>query len=585
MIRRKPRRAELTAWQKHALSDLRSISVQQPDDLRLIGELIRDSEGNVGIILQLQTSELSSRDTGLRLQRQEQFVLWIPPSPLHPPRVEVEHLRFAGYPHVLQGYRLCIYLDPSREWDPVGGGIRSCLNRLWSWLSDAISDRFDASTAMYHAVGGVLHWSPGTPTLVIREPGPFKKMQVGYLIPRSEYRLDLTYDPRRIQSGMRLPVITVETALPFGAGDTLAEVLKRLDDPFLGSPAGYTPRHIPQSPAVLTALAASAAKNPRDMPQYLVLAVPHPAGGPPHLLGARIPASAANVLRRLAKQHASMIRIDPAAVSPDLQIEWCRVSDERPAVTTRRDDSRPVNSFQGKRVHIWGCGGIGSWIAEFVTRAGAAHITLCDPGAVTGGLLVRQNYVETDVGKTKVAALGQRLRAISDDVVIDVADDTLPMHADKVVMSVDVVIDATVSVAVGQRLELLAALSGRTATLAQVATDTRTGTLGILTVSGPGYGEGPLSIDKQTGESVLANQNLELYHALWRNVLDGDELVPTRGCSVPTFHGSSADLAAVAATLVTFLGMHLSIPASGTHLIALPHAGGGPHHHFIAHTT
>lgn len=584
MIKRKPGRAELTVWQKLTLSELRSIAEQQPDELRLIGETTRDAEGNVSIKLQLETSELSSREVGLQLHEQEQFVLRIPPLPLHPPQVDVEHLRFAGYPHVLQGHRLCIYLDPSREWDPADGGIRSCLNRLWSWLSDAADGRFDASTAMYHAVGGVLHWSPGTPTLVIRETGLSKTMQVGYLISRTEHRLDLTYDPQRSQSSMRLPVITVQAALPFGAGDTLAEVLQRLDDPFLDRLAGHMSQHIPQSPAVLTALAASAAKNSHDMPQYLVLAVPHPAGGPPHLLGARIPGPAANALRRAAKQHGSMIRIDRTAVSPNLQIEWCRVSDERPAVTTRRDDGRPVNSLQGRHVHIWGCGGIGSWIAEFVTRAGAGHITLCDPGIVTGGLLVRQNYVEADVGETKAAGLARRLRAIRDDVIVDIADGILPKHADKVVMSADVIIDATVSVALGQYVEVLAAIPGRTATLAQVATDTRTGTLGILTVSGPRYVEGPLSIDRQTGEIVLANQGLELYHALWRNALDGDELTPTRGCSVPTFHGSSADLAAVAATLVTFLGMHLSTPTSGTHLIALPHARSGPHHHFVAHT-
>lgn len=584
MSKRKPSKVQLTAWQKQALSDLRSTAAQQPDELRLMGKPVHDEGSNVSIVLQLETGELSTSDTGLRLQEQEQFVLRIPPSPLHSPLVDVEHLRFAGHPHVLQGHRLCIYLDPSREWDPANGGIQSCLNRLWSWLSDAASGKFDASTAMYHAVGGVLHWSPGTPTIVIREPGPSKKMQVGYLIPRSNHRLDLTYDSQRNQ-GMRLPVITVAAALPFGAGGTLAELLKHLDDPFLDRFEGRAPRYAPQSPAVLTALAASAARNPHDCPQYLILAVPHPADGPPHLLGARIPVPAANALRRAVKQQGFALTIDAAAVHPDLQIEWCQVSDERLAVTTRRDDNRPVNSFQGKHVHIWGCGGIGSWIAEFVVRAGAARLTLCDPGIVTGGLLVRQNYVEANVGETKTVALAQRLRAISDDVVVDVADGMLPQDVVEIVTSVDVIIDATVSIAMSQSLELLAKIPDRTAVFAQVATDARTGTLGILTVSAPGHAEGPFSIDGQAGEFILADQRLELYHSLWRNVLDGDELVPTRGCSVPTFHGSSADLAAVAATLVTFLGMHLSTPASGTHVIALPHADSGPHHHFVAHSS
>ena len=87
---------------------------------------------------------------------------------------------------------------------------------------------------------------------------------------------------------------------------------------------------------------------------------------------------------------------------------------------------------------------------------------------------------------------------------------------------------------------------------------------------------------------MLADGGLELYHPLWQAAADGDELIPTRGCSVPTFHGSAADLAAVAATLVSLIGVHLQqaeAVTSGTHLIALPHAATGPRHHFLLTTT
>jgi hypothetical protein len=115
-----------------------------------------------------------------------------------------------------------------------------------------------------------------------------------------------------------------------------------------------------------------------------------------------------------------------------------------------------------------------------------------------------------------------------------------------------------------------------------VATDTRSGTLGTLTVSAPGDTDGPAVIDSRTGTKVIADPALELYQPLWQEPLDGDELTPTRGCSVPTFHGSAADLAAVAACLLNLLALHLTVPASGTHLVALPHAPGpGPHHEFI----
>lgn len=133
-----------------------------------------------------------------------------------------------------------------------------------------------------------------------------------------------------------------------------------------------------------------------------MLAVPHPAGGAHHLLGGRLPATTADALRRLAK-HGTAVNLDPAIINADIPIEWCNMSDERQEVTTRRDDNRPVNGFQGKTVHIWGCGSLGSWLAEFA-RAGASAIIVCDPGTVTGGLFVRQNYTEADIGQTKADA-------------------------------------------------------------------------------------------------------------------------------------------------------------------------------------
>jgi hypothetical protein len=80
--------------------------------------------------------------------------------------------------------------------------------------------------------------------------------------------------------------------------------------------------------------------------------------------------------------------------------------------------------------------------------------------------------------------------------------------------------------------------------------------------------------------------DLEVYHTLWATDPDSeDTLIPTRGCSVPTLHGSAADLAGVAAALVNVIGSHLNNPegatASGAHLVALPYAGSRPAHLFV----
>lgn len=568
-----------SSWQRQLLAELTAIASSR-SDLKII-DGARHGGGAAAVVrIQLDTSSIGHAPGGLDLLDHEEFVVTIPVSVLHPPTVEVEHLRFLGFPHVLQGTRPCIYLDPSREWHPEAG-ISGFLSRLWAWLVDAAAARFDASTALYHAVGGVLHQARGTPTIVAREDGPRRSPEIAWLVERSEHRLDLTYAEHA--GALRVPVYSLSTPLPLGAGASLGNLLTRLNDPYGERQSGLLPRAAPQAAGLLTVLAAAATRNPENTPQYFVLAIPHPVGGPAHLLGARISSQAADELRRVAARFGAAVAGDPARINPEVPIEWCTMSDERSAVTRRRDDDRPVNGFIGATVHVWGCGGLGSWIAEFVARAGASAITVCDPGTVTGGLLVRQNYVEEDVGATKATALAKRLVALRDDLSVTVADGYLPDPVSSC-LTADVVIDATVSNAVTHVLDALAAYPARGSLIAQVATDSRSGTLGILNLCAPGTPQLPSAIDKSTGEAVLADSTLELYHGLWQEPLDGQELIPTRGCSAPTFHGSAADLAAVAACLVTLLGSHLrhaeSAP-SGTHLIALAHADAGPHHHFV----
>jgi hypothetical protein len=335
---------------------------------------------------------------------------------------------------------------------------------------------------------------------------------------------------------------------------------------------------------VLTVLGASAIRKSDGSPQRIIVAVPHPTGGPPHLLAANIPADGADHIRALVRSNTGrspIIDIDPALVDPATPFEWWPISDEREAVTTRRDAARPVAGYMGKTVHVWGCGAIGSWVAEYVVRAGAKKVVICDPGTVSGGVLVRQNYVETDVGKSKVEALADRLRAISDTVEVATHDEAIPSRGD--LGKADLIVDATVSVAISRLLDDYARTSGDRPLLAHVATDARTGTLGILTVSTPPLQVGPLTIDQEAGKAVSNDGSLEAFHALWDATEHDDQIIPTRGCSTPTFHGSAADLAGVAASLTSILGAHLgrSDAVSGTHLISLPHGEAGPLRAFV----
>ncbi len=400
-------RTQFTGWQKTATRELRAVAAALPNDFELLGRPQPAGLGLVQARIRLRTDDLPRAPRGLPLLQREEFLLWIGPNQLLPPLVEVDHDRFLGYPHVLQGQQLCIYLDPAREWNPQRG-FASSIDRLYEWLADAAAARFNPHAALFHAVGGVLHRTPGTPTIVIRESGKPRKVQPAVLTVRSERRQDLHYG--RSHPGKHQTVVfQVEDPLPLGAGTRLHHLLARLETTITPKAFGM-PSSLPQATAFLTALAAAACRNPAGAPQTFILAIPHPSGGPPHLLAGRIPARTADELRRRVRSRRDpVININAQTLDTQTPVEWYAVSDERGSVTTRRDTTRPTNAYLGKTIQIWGCGGLGSWIAEFITRAGVKRLILCDPGTVTGGLLVRQNFTENDIGEAKAEALRQRL--------------------------------------------------------------------------------------------------------------------------------------------------------------------------------
>lgn len=583
---KKKRKPHPTAHQKAAVDDIRRIVAENPHSASVVGVERLTEDRSFRITLKLATAELSRQDGGLRLRDFETVeVVLLRGYPFLPPLAEVNHFRFAGHPHVLQGYRLCLYLDPQREWHPEQGMLRF-LNRLWRWFGDAAAGMYDPTQALYHPVGGVLHETPGTPVVVARQNfvAGSAPLSNAYLVRRSIARFDLAWDkPADGIDALTARLIKLRDPLYFAAGTTLQNLLLSVARPRLETAASRSLHHgWPPPNSMLTALARTAQRNAAGTPLYFVVAVPHTATGIHHLLTGRLPAAVADDLRDAVRAGGPLHVVEPSDLLRDPPIEWCAMSDERPQISTRRDANRPVSAFRGKRVHVWGCGGIGSWAAEFVARAGAAEISLCDNGRVTGGLLVRQNYAELHVGRNKAEALAERLREIRDDLVVT----TQPGHAlgqeTTPWQDADVLIDATVNTAVAYGLDVLLAGAKKKPVVAQMATDVRTGTLGIMSVVSPQHTPGLSEVDRKAGVEVLAEPSLERFHTFWQEPVAGDEVVPARGCSVPTFHGSSADLAAIGATLTTLLALHLGTEQSGTHLVALPHAEGtGPGRTFV----
>lgn len=71
------------------------------------------------------------------------------------------------------------------------------------------------------------------------------------------------------------------------------------------------------------------------------------------------------------------------------------------------------------KIHIVGCGSVGSTVAENLVRCGISNLTLWDFDKVEPHNIVNQMFRQKDVGKSKVEALADILKEINPDVELE----------------------------------------------------------------------------------------------------------------------------------------------------------------------
>ncbi|WP_420444066.1 ThiF family adenylyltransferase [Candidatus Poriferisodalis sp.] len=552
--------AGLTDAQLAAVGDVKEFT-KNSSQIRLIG--VGDWRGSAALKLEIETSDFPRHDTGLNAEPVERVTVHVAPSyPSTPPRASVEHLRWAGFPHVLQGSRLCIYLDPNIEWDPIRG-MQGFLLRLWEWFGDAIAGRFDAATALYQAVGGVLHRTPGAPTIVASLPMPAEitsgdlAHRIG-LHQRTENRIDIAAWVPPFEPDLLPGVLVVlPEYLPLGGGHLLSDLLT-------------TVRHqVDRKHRRVMEVSIRRALRSLGEDQFLhvVIAVPNPAHrhcAALHLIGWRL--GARDAARALPAARSAATTTSSREEPP---VEWTYVDDQRPDVTMRRDSDRPVALFSGSSVAVWGCGALGSWVAELLVRTGAQRVTLRDPGFVTRGLLVRQNYTEVDVGRPKAEALADRLKLLSDPCEVMAVSSYAQDGLEEDATSCDFIFDTSVNTSVNAAVHEAQRRGQLNVPIVQLATDNQTATLGILTITHGNPSITTFDLDEALQEKVADDSSLGPYRVLW-NRDDHPPFTPAVGCSVPTFHGSAADAMAVATIALNLASEALRRNVAGAYLFSLP---------------
>ena len=500
---------------------------------------------------------------GLRVRARERFLVVVPPTfPYERPSVFTPHRRFAGFAHVQWGRSLCLYAS-SADWRPQDG-MYGLIERLDTWIRDAALNRLDPDDAPLHppvtytTVDRLVVPTADTPRVM--EPAWFGFAELR----QRNHRTEITGWSQHPQGSLdnRAPAILLHKPLPFEYPESVNSLLKELE------------RHgVDYVPFVRT-FASLANRSGSGTPLLVVLGSPMrriEPGGPSlqHLAVWEISAADADKLRELdtvwdGEDPVSLNAAIKAVVEWSVlaKVGWCRVREMRPEVTRRRDHSSPMAWFRAKRVAIWGCGAVGTHVAESVVRAGATSIQLVDKGWVNPGILVRQGFEDADIGKPKVAALSDRLKRIDPDVTVEalIGDLIHRTGGGTPIPDVDLVIDCSASPAVRMTLEQrLRGIESRPP-IASMSIDSQAST-GMATLSKPGHSGGTLDVVRRLKLEACRNSRLaQPLDGFWPESTAEDPFHPEPGCSEPTFVGSNADLASLSARMVNAIARTLSEP-------------------------
>ena len=577
----------MTEGQVLALWQLREVEAADPGCIEI--ENVRDPTDTsplLWVTVSVRIGGIPRTEGGLPLRERETFYIAVPEEfPLQKPEVNVAHTRFAGKPHVQWSHHLCLF-QAATEWNP-SDGMFGLLDRLNYWLHKGALDQLDPEgeplhpPAVYTEVRLGKRFIPKTNTPVVEHDYWLGFARIVNRPNHVEITSWFDLDSPINADGPFAMALLFGSPMPW-------EYPKKVDELFRESERHGVPKEF-----LFKILKAGTALTAAGQPLYMILGAPMRgiAGGSrkQHLSIWAIEAKEVERIRLTIadaddsaqlgtlREEFERLLID---VMADMTISWCPVLEARPGVTVRRDEQSAASFFRDKSISIWGCGALGAPLAIHLCRAGVRRLILRDKGIVTPGILVRQPYFEDDVCVAKVEALKNQLLKIRPDIEVEAlqsnVESLLSKSGNSWNDSADIVIDATASDLVRRRLEIVWQSTSRTP-IASLMWD-RTAARLITAVVEPGFSGGTWDVLRKAKLATLRDAAFIGYaDAFFPSEMNERPFQPEPGCSEPTFIGSSADSAALAAIGLNTIAEHLlnvKLGAAISSLFSQPTASG-----------
>lgn len=571
----------MTDGQRLALRQLDAIAAAG-EGLEVLGEYDPDKEGRAILVeVSLDCGGFEHRAEGIRVRGRERFELLIASDfPWSAPSAFTPHKRWAGSPHVQWGNHLCTY-QTAAEWR-AEDGMFGFLERLELWLRRAALGELDPIGAPLHPPA--VYPSGDAPSLVVRADAPVVGgkawLGMAHVKRFSEERIDLL----GWRSGLGevdeelVPAVLLPTPIDWEYPETARALLEALAQRGVGWET------------LLRLLRLGALSWPKGTGMPLIVGSPMRRGAegePKQHIAAwyfdptttdRIRLSLASFLDdEKLKKIGEVFEEYLAEWAEGAKIAWCWVDEVRLEVTERRDSESALRRvFAGRKVCVWGCGAIGAHLAEWLVRAGVAQIEVYDKGLVSAGILARQPYVDADIGHPKARALARRLQAIDPHVeVIARCRNILggPLSGADWHGGADFLFDATAAPVVAAKLEAMRREHGSGETTAVSMIFGHTAEHGISVLAPPSHSGGPGDLLRRVGLACTSERGLGGFaDEFWPDPPRVEVFQPEPGCSEATFRGSGAEVAALAATMLSAVAADIAAdPATASaHLLALP---------------
>jgi len=541
----------ITEGQQRALRELQRIIALSPNDIELIEEPIANSKNQLVLAVSIRLGNMNMNNGGLDLREREEFILLVPTDfPFERPIVVVNHMRFASFPHVIWGNTLCIY-QSDIEWNPQDG-LFGFFDRLNLWLGRAAINEMDPINGPLEPPHHVTDFSQIP--FVIRADAPCMpgNSWIGLaILEKYHNRIELvgwndlsSEIPETVQPAF---AVFLPRALPMEFPSNGKELFMELEK------AGLHKEDIIRN------LAIAALFTKDGDPIHMVVGLPmrRAVDGSPrlHIAVWTTDTEEAQSLRLTLHKEIDtpeiyQLREDLSntllSLFEILDIQWCKVFEDRKEIVVRRDKGTPFSWIAGKSVLILGCGALGTWVAEMVARAMPKEIHLVDNSIVKPGILARQNFARNDIGSNKAEALALRLKTIIQDGTVTayvteahafIASDTDSFRY------FDLVLDCTASKIFQMKLERdWSQFDGRTPPILSMIIDAQAKQ--CLCTLTPKNAIGGIWNSYMWLKLQLCSNgcNQELITAFYSDRAVEKLFQPEPGCSDPTFVGSMADV-------------------------------------------